>query len=215
MGRILQIAGLMAGLVGLVLQFAITMPASIAAGRSLLGSVVFYLSFFTILTNIAAVMVHLALLSSTGNAWVPAFASPRLRAGVAVAISVVAIVYLVVLAPLWQPQGLFLLCDILLHYIAPALFVLWWLAAGAEGTSRWGDIFVWLAYPVLYVTYALARASFTGEVPYPFLDVGKNGFVGVAAAALGVAALFVILGISAVATDKVIGQRRAGRAQPN
>lgn len=213
MGRFLQIAGLVVGLAGLILQFAITIPASLAAGRSLLGSIVFYFSFFTILTNIAAVLVHAALLSSARHAWVSAFGSQRLRAGVAVAISVVAIVYLVVLAPLWQPQGMFLICDILLHYIAPALFVLWWLMAGAEGTSRWSDIAAWLSYPVLYVAYALVRAPFAGEVPYPFLDAGKNGYGGVAASALGVAALFVVLGICVVSADKVIGQRRASKVQ--
>ncbi|PLP61211.1 hypothetical protein CYK37_02720 [Mesorhizobium loti] len=215
MGRFLQIAGLAVGLAGLILQFAITIPASMAAGRSLLGSIVFYFSFFTILTNIAAVLVHVALLSSTSHAWVSAFASPRLRGGVAVAISVVAIVYLVVLAPLWRPQGMFLLCDILLHYAAPVLFVLWWLTAGAKGTSRWSDIAAWLVYPVFYIAYTLARAPFAGEVPYPFLDAGKNGYVGVAASTFGVAALFVVLGVCFVAADKVIGRRRAGKAQTN
>lgn len=215
MGRFLQIAGLGVGLTGLILQFAITIPASMAVGRSLLGSIVFYFSFFTILTNIAAVLVHVALLSSTRHGWLSALGSPRRRAGIAVAISVVAIVYLAVLAPLGQPRGLFLLCDILLHYLAPPLFVLWWLTSGADGTSRWADIATWLSYPALYVVYVLARAPIAGEVPYPFLNPGKNGYGAVAAAALGVAALFVTLGVCFVAADKIIGQRRAGKAQPS
>ena len=45
------------------------------AGRSLLGSIVFYFSFFTILTNIGAVLVHTSLLSPSFYAWLPAFAS--------------------------------------------------------------------------------------------------------------------------------------------
>lgn len=85
MSRFLQMAGLVIGLIGLVLQFTITVPASMAAGRSLLGSIVFYFSFFTILTNIAAVLVHASLLSPTGYARFPAFAGRRMRAGVAVA----------------------------------------------------------------------------------------------------------------------------------
>ena len=48
MARALQIAGLIAGVIGLVVQFLITVPASLEAGRSLAGSVVFYFSFFTI-----------------------------------------------------------------------------------------------------------------------------------------------------------------------
>jgi len=208
MGRFLQRAGLVIGLTALVLQFALTIPASMAAGRSLLGSVVFYFSFFTILTNIAAVLVHAALLSPTGYAWFPAFAGRRVRAGVAVAITLVFIVYVTVLAGLWRPQGLFLLCDVLLHYVTPAIFVLWWLTAGADGGTRWRDISWWMIYPLAYLACVLVRAPFAGEVPYPFLDVARNGAVGVALSALAITALFIGLGVLAVLADHGIGRLR-------
>ncbi|WP_434722898.1 Pr6Pr family membrane protein [Mesorhizobium sp. RIZ17] len=208
MGRFLQIAGLVVGLIGLVLQFAITIPASMAAGRGLLGSIVFYFSFFTVLTNIAAVMVHASLLSPAGYAWFPAFAGPRMRTGVAVAITLVFIVYATVLAKLWQPQGLFLLCDILLHYVTPLIFVLWWLIAGADGTARWRDISWWIIYPLAYLAYALIRAPFAGEVPYPFLDTAKNGAASVAVSALAITGLFIALSVLAVFVDHGIGRLR-------
>ena len=125
-------------------------------------------------------LVHISLLSPSGYAWLPAFAGPRMRAGVAVSITLVFIIYATVLAQLWQPQGLFLLCDVLLHYVTPVLFVLWWLVAGADGRTRWSDISWWMAYPIAYLAYALARAPIAGEVPYPFLDVAKNGAASVA-----------------------------------
>ncbi|TPL01290.1 MULTISPECIES: Pr6Pr family membrane protein [unclassified Mesorhizobium] len=208
MGRFLQMAGLVVGLIALVLQFAITVPASMAAGRGLLGSIVFYFSFFTILTNIAAVMVHASLLSPAGYAWFPAFAGPRIRTGVAVAMTLVFIVYATVLARLWQPQGLFLFCDVLLHYVTPVLFVLWWLVAGADGRRQWSDIAWWMIYPVAYLAYALMRAPFAGEVPYPFLDIAKNGAASVAISALAVTALFVGLSVLAVLVDHGIGRSR-------
>ena len=209
MGRFLQVAGLVIGLAGLVLQFCISIPASMEAGRSLLGSIVFLFSFFTILTNIGAVLVHASLLSSSGYAWLPAFAGPRIRAGVAVSITLVFIVYATVLAQLWQPQGLFLLCDVLLHYVTPVLFVLWWLVAGADGRTRWSDISWWMAYPIAYLAYALARAPIAGEVPYPFLDVAKNGAVSVALSALAVTGVFLVLCILAVLADKGVARLRA------
>jgi hypothetical protein len=136
MARGLAIAGLCIGLVALVLQFSITIPASILAGRSRLASLIFYLSFFTILTNIGAVLVYSAVLTGRPD-W---FGSPRTRAGVAVAIAVVMIVYAAILARLWQPAGLFLLCDMLLHYLTPVLYLAWWLYAGADGSTRWRDL---------------------------------------------------------------------------
>ena len=208
MGRFLQIAGLVIGLIALVLQFAISIPASMAAGRSLLGSIVFLFSFFTILTNIAAVLVHASLVSPSGYAWFPAFAGKRMRAGVAVAITLVFIVYAAVLSGLWQPQGLVLLCDVLLHYVTPSIFVLWWLIAGADGTTRWRDISWWMIYPLAYLAYALIRAPFAGEVPYPFLDVARNGAASVALASLAITALFVGLSVLAVLVDHRIGRLR-------
>jgi hypothetical protein len=207
-GRILQVTGLSAGLIALVLQFAITVPSSMAAGRSLAGSVVFYFSFFTILTNIAAVLVHVSLLSPGGYAWLPAFASARMRAGVAVAMAMVMLVYVTVLADLVQPKGLFLLCDVLLHYVTPPLFVGWWLASGADGTLRWKDIAYWLAYPLAYVFYALARKPFAGEVPYPFLDTATHGVVGVALAVIGLTVLFLVLSAIAILADHGVSRFR-------
>ncbi|TIV96585.1 MAG: hypothetical protein E5V85_17410 [Mesorhizobium sp.] len=208
MGRFLQIAGLVAGLIGLVLQFAITMPASMAAGRGLLGSIVFYFSFFTILTNVAAVLVHASLVSPAGYAWLPAFAGKRMRAGVAVAMTLVFIVYATVLARLWAPEGLFFICDVLLHYVAPLIFVLWWLIASADGSTRWRDISRWMIYPLAYLAYALIRAPFAGEVPYPFLDVAKNGAADVAVSALAITALFLGLCVLAVFVDHGISRLR-------
>jgi hypothetical protein len=137
------------------------------------------------------------------------FAGARMRAGVAVAITLVFIVYATVLAQLWQPQGLFLLCDILLHYVTPVLFVLWWLVAGADGSTRWRDISWWMIYPVAYLAYALARAPIGGEVPYPFLDVAKNGAAGVAVSALGITGLFLVLCIVTVLADHGISRIRS------
>ena len=209
MGRFLQVAGLIIGLVGLVLQICITVPASMEAGRSFLGSIVFYFSFFTILTNIGAVLVHTSLLSPSGYAWFPAFAGPRVRAGVAVAITLVFIVYATVLASLWHPQGLFMLCDVLLHYVTPVIFVLWWLIAGADGTTRWRDFSWWMVYPLAYLAYVLlVRAPIAGEVPYPFLDVAKNGAASVAFSALATTGLFLVLCIIAVLLDRGVSRLR-------
>lgn len=212
MARRLQIAGLAIGLAALILQFAITMPASMAAGRSFVGSVVFYFSFFTILTNIGAVLVHLAALRGAKTGLLGRFASARMRGGVAAAIAMVMIVYAVVLAPLWQPEGLFLVCDVLLHYAAPIIYLSWWLTGGADGSTRWADIGYWVAYPVIYLAYALARAPIAGEVPYPFLDVAANGAAGVAKSALAMTILFLVLCVTVIAADRGIsGFRKAAR----
>jgi hypothetical protein len=208
MGRLLQLAGLSIGATGLVIQAAITIPASMEAGRSLGASVVFLLSFFTILTNIAALLVHAACLFDAARRSLSFYARPRVRAGVMVAMTVVFIVYVTVLAPIWAPEGLFLLCDILLHHVTPVIFVTWWLFYGRDGSARWRDIPLWLIYPLAYLVYAMLRAPIAGEVPYPFLDVARNGVQSVAVAAFFVLLLFVAVGSLAVLADTRLPARR-------
>jgi hypothetical protein len=209
MARVLAITGLCIGFVALVLQFAITMQASMLAGRSFAGSVVFYLSFFTILTNIGAALVYSAVLTGKPGR----FGSPRMRAGVAVAIAVVMIVYATILARLWQPAGLFLLCDVLLHYVTPVLYLAWWLYAGVDGSTRWRDLPWWLVYPLFYLAWVMIRAPFAGEVPYPFLDTTTNGVGSVAISSLSVLGLFLLVSVVVLAADQIVGTRR--RVQSN
>jgi hypothetical protein len=208
MARGLAIAGVCIGLLALVLQFSITIPASMRAGRSFAGSLFFYFSFFTILTNIAAVLVYSAIL--TGRpAW---FKAPRVRAGVAAAIAVVMTVYAVILSRLWQPAGLFLLCDVLLHYVTPVLYLAWWLYAGADGSTRWRDLLRWLIYPLLYLAWVMVRAPFAGEVPYPFLDMASNGAASVAISSLSVLGLFLLVSAIVLLADHIIGSRHRLRS---
>ena len=96
----------------------------------------------------------------------------------------------------------------LLHYVTPILFVLWWLTAATDGTTRWRDVAWWMIYPLAYLAYALLRAPVAGEVPYPFLDVAKNGAAGVAIWAMAITGLFLVLSVLAVLADHGIARRR-------
>src|SRR5690242_3095242 len=68
--RIATIAGLLVGAAALVLQFALTIPARLEAGDMIFGAVIFYFTFFTILTNLALVLIYAAeLWPQTGLSW--------------------------------------------------------------------------------------------------------------------------------------------------
>ncbi|EIM72951.1 hypothetical protein A33O_17409 [Nitratireductor aquibiodomus RA22] len=207
MAKILNVAGLVVGLSALVVQFALTIPASMEAGRSIAGSVIHYFSYFTILTNILVVFVHLAALSGAprffGQAWV--------RAGVAVSILLVTIVYWQLLSALWQPEGLLLICDIALHYIAPAIYLVWWLTGGTDGSLSWRHLPLWLAYPLIYVAYVLVRAPIAGEVPYYFLDTGLNGWPSVLVYLAAILLTFAFLGRLAMLADRLIAGGKPAR----
>ncbi|MBW3098833.1 Pr6Pr family membrane protein [Pseudohoeflea coraliihabitans] len=199
--RSLPWAGLVVGVAALGLQLFLTLPASLDAGRSLAGSIVFFLSFFTVLTNIGVVLTHAATLNFGGRLLAPLRTAP-VRGGVAVAIAVVGIVYALVLAQTWQPEGLWHLADVLLHYVTPVLYLCWWLLSGRDGTLSVRHILIWLAWPAIYALYALARAPLAGEVPYPFLDYAAHGWLHVALSMLAIFGLFVVIGALVVVADR-------------
>lgn len=198
MGRALALTGLLVGAFGLVLQFTLSLQMSAGVGRSLPASIEFFFAFFTVLTNTAAVLVYAAALRG-GPAW---FLRPAVRAGVAVAIAVVAITYVTVLAQLWSPTGWLFVADTTLHYGAPALFLIWWVGFARAGTSRLADIPRWLIYPLAYLGFVLARGALIGHYPYPFLDLTTRSAGAVTASALIMLALFVVVSLAAVGIDR-------------
>lgn len=202
MGRAVAILGLLVGIAGLGIQFSVTIPAALAAGWSFGGALVFYFTFFTILTNMLVVAVYAARLAGRTTGFAGWLAGACVAAGAAVAIAVVAVVYATVLARLWQPQGLFKVADVTLHYIAPALYLFWWLVFGRDGTAGWRDVPLWLAYPLAYLAVGMTRGFATGEYPYPFLNPATNGWGGVVTASLAILALFLGVSAALIAADR-------------
>jgi len=209
MNRVLAAAGFLIGLAALILQFAITIPASMEAGRSFVLSLVFYFSFFTILTNIALVLIYAGALFPAR--WLGVFRLPVTRAAAAAAITLVGTFYHFVLAPLWQPEGLFLVCDVTLHYVAPILYLVWFVGFSRSGTLSLRMLPAMLAVPLVYVIYVMIRGALLGEYPYPVLEANRLGYGPVALNIAGLIVIFTLLCAIAVALDRF----RPHPSQPN
>ncbi len=96
------------------------------AGPHLIERTVNFFSYFTIISNIlvalALTLPWLAPRSRPGRF----FLLPAVRTAIAAYIIVVAVVYHTMLSRLYHPQGWRFVCDIILHYVMPPLFVLDW-----------------------------------------------------------------------------------------
>ena len=101
------------------------------------------------------------------------------------------------LRPILDLSGADYVADTLLHVVVPLLAVVGWIAFGPRGRVQGGDVLGALVFPVAWLVYTLVRGAATGFYPYPFLDVGEQGYAAVAVACVGIAALFV--GLSALA----------------
>lgn len=176
--------GILAGLAGLGIDFVVIIPAVMTVSetnpvaRSLPDALINFWTYFTHLTNLGLVLVHLA--SLTGWRWLAWFNRPRTRALMAGYILLVMLYYHFLLAPFYRFEGPLLIATILLHYVAPLYYLGWWGLFARHGSLRFGDIPPMLVPGLLYVAWAMARGAIAGEYPYDILDAGKNGYIQVA-----------------------------------
>ena len=196
--------GLMIGAAALILQFAITIPARLNAGDNIFGAVIFYFTFFTILTNLGLVLTYASeLWPRAGLNW---FRRPATRGMMVATIILVMGFYHFVLAATWDPQGLFLVADVALHYVTPAYFVAWWALFTWHGKLKFGEIPTMLLPPVIYLVYAMLRGAIAGEYPYPVLEANRIGYGPVA-----INVFFLLIGLSVLCAIVVAVDRALSR----
>ncbi len=203
-GAVQKLCTLMAivGWCGLVIQLDLVLLARWTSGASLLGGLVNYFSFFTVLTNTLVAVVLTCVATRQPSKGRTFFLQPWVTSGIAVSIIVVGVAYNLLLRQLWQPQGLQWLANELLHDVMPVLFTLYWWFCVPKGSLRVGHIGVWVLYPVLYFAYTLLRGHLLGVYPYPFIDVEKLGYAQAFINACGVLAGFVLVALIIVGVDR-------------
>ncbi|CAM5537721.1 Pr6Pr family membrane protein [Streptomyces avidinii] len=200
-----------AAVVGLVIDFVY-------------GSVPVVLSYFTIWTNILVAVV-LGVSAARARQRRPDVA-PLYRGGMLLFILITGLVFHLVLANPSSPYnvvaeldrltGARSVANQLLHTVTPVGALLDFLLLTAPRTLRPRHAAQWLAYPLAYVTFAMARGALltpgTGRrYPYPFIDAAQYGYARVTVNALVLGAAFYALGLVLVAADHY---RRPSRLAP-
>lgn len=179
--------------IGLAMQFDTILASNGSIGVSLW----IFLRFFTITTNLA-IAVTFAIIASDGRTW----PSPRLIAGLTLAILLVGIVYGVLLQGRAKPPEHNVVADLLLHKAMPVLVPLFWLRCVPKGLLRPIDPLLWAAYPFGYLLYALARGLGGDRYAYFFIDPTKQGWAGVATYVVVIALGFILCGYALTWADR-------------
>ena len=192
---------------GLAIQLELVLFARWMSGANVVGGLVSYFSFFTILTNTLAACVLTCAAGTRTSKGRTFFLQPWVSSGIAVSIIVVGAAYSLLLRQLWQPEGLQWLANEILHDVMPVLFALYCWFCVPKGGLRVSHIGVWMLYPVLYFAYILLRGHLLGVYPYPFIDVEKLGYGQAFINAGGILAGFVAVALAVVAVDRYRGQR--------
>ena len=197
----------LAGWVGLAIQQYLIFYSRWSSGASLLGGLINFFSFFTVLTNTLAVVVLSYALVQRDSAAKRFFLRPAISSGITVSILVVGLAYSLLLRHLWQPEGFQLIADELLHDVMPVLFLIYWWRCVPKGSLRLKHIGAWMIYPLVYFAYALLRGDLLGQYQYPFIDVATLGYPQVFVNAGGILTGFVLIALAVVGLDKVIKPR--------
>ena len=191
----------------IVVFFAVYTASGLVGGGKLFASA-FGGDYMTgVVVTLGVVLVYLSdLARGLPLGW---FRRHETRALFAVLIAVVMGVYALVLAATWQPQGLFKLADIGLHYATPIVYLGWWLLMRPRGRIRFRRIPALLVSPLLYLAYVMVRGAMTGLYPYPFLQADTLGYGQVALNAVSLLVVTSLLLAAAIAVNNRMAEKDA------
>jgi hypothetical protein len=174
-----------------LLTVALLAQLAIGMSRSDL-TVANFFSFFTILSNTAAVVMLVILAFRPGRADEQGFSI--YRGAVTVYMSVTGLVYATLLGPTGIDVGLTEpWVNWSLHIVGPIAIALDWVIHRPGVRLADSSLLIWLGFPAAYLVYSLVRGAVVDWYPYPFLDPGETGGYGGVAIWSGVV-LVVILG---------------------
>lgn len=208
---ILRVAAASAGVAAIVGQLITSLDYWPKNGVTNIAlSVTNFFSFFTIQSNVAAVIVFLIgaalLVTRTGDD--PAWFN-TLRACVATYMVVTGIVYNLLLRGVELPQGATLeWSNEILHVAVPILMLLDWIFTPGRTPVPWRKLWIVVIYPIVWAVYTMVRGPFTpNEIlgqsywyPYPFLNpnLSHNGYVSVSFYIVLIALVIVAVGAGLV-----------------
>ncbi|RMT81889.1 Pr6Pr family membrane protein [Pseudomonas viridiflava] len=196
------------GWAGLAIQLYLILLGRWMDHASLLGGLVRFFSFFTVLTNTLVAVALSCALSQRQSAGHRFFRDPVVCSGIAVSIAIVGLAYNILLRHLWHPQGWQFIADELLHDVMPLTFLGYWWLCVPKGLLRLRHIGLWALYPVVYFGYILLRGDVIGDYMYPFIDIGTIGYTKAFINALGVLMGFVVIALMLVGIDRLASRRR-------
>ncbi|MBA2499756.1 MAG: Pr6Pr family membrane protein [Chitinophagaceae bacterium] len=133
-------------------------------------TIIRFFSFFTILTNIL-VAVYFTMNALGRNQ----FDKAGKLTAITIYITIVGLVYQLLLRHIWQPTGLQMVVDELLHSVNPLLVLIYWYLFEMKTSIKYKQIFGWMVFPIVYLVYILIRGNFSGFYPYPFINVSEIG----------------------------------------
>jgi len=194
--------GFLIALFAVVLQFYLILLNANRTGISYLSETFRFFSYMTIWTNIL-VTICLGSLSVFPKTRVgELFSKPSIHAATFVYIVIVGVSYHFLLSHIWKPTGWPYIADILLHYVVPLVYSIYWIFMAEKISMPFDRAIRWLIYPAVYFVFTLARGVIVNTYPYPFIDVNELGYQAVFINGLFLLVAYLVLGLITIAISR-------------
>ena len=171
-----------------------------------------FFSFFTILTNTLVALYFTTRVENVSRKPFHVLRKDSSLTAIAVFILVVGIVYQLILRPIWEPTGVQLVVDELLHTIIPLYFFIYWFISVKNTELKIRPVLSWLIYPGVYIVFILIRGHYSGYYPYPFLNVDKIGFTDVLGNSVAILGSIILLMYVLIVLGKMIKKKGLAKA---
>jgi hypothetical protein len=145
-----------------------------------------FFSFFTIQSNIIAIVMLLLLATAWSDARTPQ--QTLIRGGATAWMMTTGVVYGLLLSGYQEAlQTTLPWVDTVLHKVIPLVMVIDWIVDRPQHRLTMRSCLVWMLYPLAYLVYSLIRGPIVDWYPYPFLNPDEaGGYAGVAAYSVGI-----------------------------
>lgn len=167
-----EIIGFLLGWFAIITQFVLIIQKRQA---SILETIIRFFSFFTILTNLLVAIFFTSKVFHFSGKMAAIFSKKGALTSITTFILIVGIVYQVVLRFIWNPQGMQMIVDELLHTIIPLLVLIYWFFFSNDEKSTFKNSIIWLLYPFIYLIFVMIRGFFSDYYPYSFLNISVIG----------------------------------------
>lgn len=135
-----------------------------------------FFSFFTILSNMAAVAFLLFASVASEKTW-SLVRTQQVRGAITLYMLMTGVIFAILLSGLKDVALTAVPWDnIVLHYIMPIVLIADWLLYPPRTKLSYKIVTLWAVIPVAYVVYSLVRGAVISWYPYPFLNATANGY---------------------------------------
>lgn len=155
--------------------YCLIAPPSTYLPDGVIARLIFYFSFFTILSSLA---LGIGCLLTIVNPHYQSQGMTVLRMDGVIGVIITGLVYNISLRAIHHPELLLLkITNECLHVIVPILGVIGWLLFDPRLRIAKRSILYAAIPPIIYVFYTFIKGAITGFYPYPLLDVGQIGYL--------------------------------------